>query len=76
MIDVLERRTPRERIEGKIVFIGATASDIHDVFLTPLTPGSFLPGVMIHANAYDTLMRGAAVRYPDPWLVALGAWLF
>lgn len=48
---------------GKAVFIGATAQDIHDEFLTPYDTSSFMPGVMIHANLYNTLTTKKFIEY-------------
>jgi adenylate cyclase len=44
-------------VRGKIVLIGETATGTGDRHLTPIasTP---LPGVYVHANALDTLLRG------------------
>lgn len=49
--------------KDKIVFIWATASDIHDEFLTPLTPNSFTPWVVFHANAYNTISSWKFLYY-------------
>jgi adenylate cyclase len=48
-------------VRGKIVLIGETATGTGDRHLTPIasTP---LPGVYLHANALDTLLRGRFLR--------------
>ena len=44
-------------VRGKIVLIGETATGTGDRHLTPITSAP-LPGVYLHANALDTLLRG------------------
>jgi adenylate cyclase len=46
---------------GKIVLIGPTSEKQKDVFTTPFARGD-MPGVEIHANALDTLIRGDRIR--------------
>lgn len=43
--------------ENKIVLVGATASDIHDEFFTPVSLGEFMPGVEFHANFLQTILE-------------------
>ncbi len=53
----------RERLRGKIVFIGITAdSGAQDRHMTPYSFGRMMPGVEIHANAYETLANGWFLR--------------
>ena len=54
--DVLAGRVSVEQIRGRIVLIGSTAAGAADVWATPFDP--LLPGVEIHANAIDNLLRG------------------
>ncbi len=54
--DVLAGRISVEQIHGRIVLIGSTAAGAADVWATPFDP--LLPGVEIHANAIDNLLRG------------------
>ena len=42
--------------KGKIVLIGASAFELHDVFPTPFSVT--LPGVEIHANVIETILTG------------------
>jgi len=65
----------------KIVLIGATSMTLHDLFPTPISASSPMPGVEIVANAIDTLMTGAYLRLTPPWVnlliiigMALAAW--
>lgn len=48
--------------KGKIVLVGATTNVLHDVFSTPFARGGDMPGVEIHANALETLVRGDCIR--------------
>jgi len=44
---------------GKVVFVGVTAqSAMRDRMLTPYADGSYMPGIEIHANIFETLSRG------------------
>lgn len=45
-----------ETIKDKVVFIGATASDLHDIESTPLNRGKKMPGVEIQANIANMLL--------------------
>lgn len=47
-VDVIKGRLPREAIENKIVFVGATEKGIYDLRVTPLDP--VFPGVEVHAT--------------------------
>jgi len=59
-------------LEGKIVLVGATTANLHDVFPTPFAPGDAMPGVEVHANALETLFTGDYLREtPLAWTVAL-----
>ena len=57
-VDVLEGRVPRSRIEGKIVFVGATDPSLGDNRPTPVAKSQAMPGVLIHANALNTMLTG------------------
>lgn len=62
-IDIIENPSRSSIFDNKVVFIGATAPDIHDEFLTPFNTSSFMPGVMIHANLYNTITSERFIRY-------------
>ena len=47
-------------VAGKQVIIGATAVELGDEFATP-TQG-LLPGIMLHALSYESLVQGRAIR--------------
>ncbi|MBI5152991.1 MAG: adenylate/guanylate cyclase domain-containing protein [Parcubacteria group bacterium] len=55
---VLEDPSTIASLTNKVVLIGATASDLHDTKLTPLSRGVEMPGVEIQANIINMLSRG------------------
>src|SRR2546428_2161914 len=72
---VLRGEIPREYWKDKVVLVGPTAPALHDLFTTafargrdmPGIPGSgMMPGIEIHANALETLVRGNPIR-EVPW---------
>lgn len=60
---MLENSSRSSLFTGKVVFVGATAPDIHDEFLTPYDTSTVMPGVMIHANLYNTLTAKKFIDY-------------
>src|SRR5574341_2198015 len=54
--------------QGKIVLVGPTSKVLHDLFPTPFARGGEMPGVEIHANALETLVRGNAIREVPQWV--------
>jgi adenylate cyclase len=53
--DILTDRVPPEKIKGKIVLIGATATGIYDLRVTPFSPS--FPGVEIHATVIENILN-------------------
>ena len=62
-----------EVFAGKIVLIGPTTPVLHDLFPAPFARGGGMPGVEIHANALDTLVRGDPLREVPAWASTLAA---
>jgi adenylate cyclase len=58
---VVRGEVDRGWFHRKIVLIGPTSEKQKDVFTTPFARGD-MPGVEIHANALDTLIRGDRIR--------------
>jgi len=63
--DILERSIPKEKLENKIILIGATAIGVYDIRVTPFA-GVF-PGVEIHANIIDNILHKDFLFRPD-WI--------
>ncbi|MBW0451034.1 CHASE2 domain-containing protein [bacterium M00.F.Ca.ET.228.01.1.1] len=68
---VLAGEVPVEKLRGRIVVVGVTASGLYDRFATPVS-GELgpLPGVYIHANVLDTLLTGREVLPAARWLLS------
>ncbi len=67
-VDVLDGRAAPDALAGKIVLIGVTATAVADVRVTAFS--EIFPGVEIHANVIDNILRGDFIRQPR-WLVAV-----
>ena len=59
--DLLAGNIPTESIENKIVLLGATAGDLHDLVPAPVS-GEFLSGIEWHANAIDNILFERYIR--------------
>jgi adenylate cyclase len=64
-------------LTGKIVFVGVTASDLHDEQATPVDHGTKMPGVEIQAEIANMLLKGYALSptaslYTTLWIIVLG----
>jgi adenylate cyclase len=59
---VVNGEVPPGQFRGKIVLIGPTSEILHDVFATAFAGSGDMPGVVIHANALETLIRGDRIR--------------
>lgn len=64
--DVIDGQVPGDALKDKIVLVGATATGIYDMRATPL--GGTFPGIEIHANIIDTILRDDYIHRPD-WIV-------
>lgn len=60
--DVIRGTAPAEALRDKVVFVGATASDLHDALMVPTSDGIPMPGVEIHASVFDTLLTQRWLR--------------
>jgi adenylate cyclase len=83
--DVLQKGFPPDKLKGKLVLIGATATGIGDLRATPFG-GTNYPGVEIHANTIDNILndrflkRNASSALIDAILIftfgiPLGIWM-
>ncbi len=53
----------RNRIDGHIVLVGATAPGLSDIVATPMSSG--VPGVEVHAEVLEHLLSGDSLTRPD-----------
>jgi len=60
--DVLDGNFPRTRFLHKVVFVGATAPILGDSKLVPVDKSNTFPGVMIHANALNTMLTASYLK--------------
>jgi adenylate cyclase len=60
--DILRGKVPENELKGKVVIVGATAIGIYDMRVTPYA--SVFPGVEIHANIVDSVLRGEFLYHP------------
>jgi len=70
--DILSDRIPKGRIQGKIVFVGTSASGIKELKSTPFDPIS--PGVEIHATVVDNILKKDFLSRPN-WAPGLESML-
>ena len=73
--DILAGRTPANAFRNKIVFVGSTALGVYDLRVTPF--GSVFPGLEVHANVVDNIVKQTFLFRPG-WasLFDLAAILF
>ena len=74
--DILSDRIPKERIKGRIVFVGTSASGLKELKSTPLDP--VFPGVEVHATVVDNILKRDFISRPQwvPGVESLGALVF
>lgn len=75
-LDVIRGRADAELLKNKIVLIGATAPDLHDEQMTPVSYGVPMSGVEVLANGINTLIDGKyLVKIPKATqiLIIIGA---
>ena len=59
------------RFKGRLVFVGATAVGLKDVFAVPLGATGSMAGPHIHANVADMILSDRVIRRLSPWLCVL-----
>jgi adenylate cyclase len=65
--DVIAGRIDGEALRNRIVLVGSTATGTYDIRATPFDPVS--PGVEIHANVIENVLRGRFTVIPR-WLAS------
>lgn len=71
--DVLDGKVTSDEIEARVVFVGVTDPALGDDRATPVAKRVEMPGVLIHANAYNTMVTGHYLRPVGNVRTALGA---
>jgi len=66
--DILSDRIPDEKIQGKIVFVGTSASGLKELKSTPFDP--VFPGVEVHATVVDNILKRDFISRPQ-WAAGL-----
>ncbi|MGH9025387.1 MAG: CHASE2 domain-containing protein [Acidimicrobiia bacterium] len=61
-VDVLNGEVPASKLDGKIVFVGATSPILGDDQLTPVDKSGDSPGVLVQANALNTLLTSSYMK--------------
>jgi adenylate cyclase len=61
--DILSDRIPKRKIQGKILFVGTSASGIKEFKSTPFDP--IFPGVEIHATVVDNILKKDFLSRPQ-----------
>ncbi len=62
-VDVLDNRVPQDKIAGKLILIGTSATGLNDIKTTPVSPA--MPGVEIHAQVLESALTRAVVAQPN-----------
>lgn len=68
---VVHGEVAAEVFRGRIVLVGATTPVLQDMHSTPFAPARLMPGVEVHANTLDTLLRGDRLRTAPAWVSPL-----
>ena len=61
--DVLSGVVAPDRLKGKLVLIGSSATGLHDLKATPLAPA--MPGVEVHAQLLETILTQSYLTRPN-----------
>ncbi len=62
-------KSVRSRVAGRVCMIGSTTTSAADFVPTPL--GKRTPGVVVHANVFDTILSGRFIRPARPAVALL-----
>ncbi|HTP90373.1 MAG TPA: adenylate/guanylate cyclase domain-containing protein [Xanthobacteraceae bacterium] len=66
--DVLQGNLPPDRLRGKLVLIGTSATGLLDIKTTPVEAA--MPGVEVHAQILESVLTKSPLTYPE---YAIGA---
>lgn len=68
-VDVLRGQFDQALVAGRKVIVGATAAELGDPFAVPVH--ETLPGPVLQALAYESIVQGRTLNRPAGWFVAL-----
>lgn len=63
LFDPAQEEALRQKIDGKIIFVGTSAEGLRDIRSTPLD--IFVPGVEVHVNVAEQILQGKFLNRPD-----------
>lgn len=63
IVDIIKGEIPSEKLKGKIVMVGPTATAIEDLRITPFD--KVFPGVEVHATIIDNVLHGRFLSDPQ-----------
>lgn len=66
-VDIIKGRFDPKKIEGKIALVGTSAAGLMDMRNTPFD--SIYPGVEVHANVIDNILKGDFLYIPSEAIV-------
>ena len=69
-VDVLRGRVDPRLLAGRDVIVGATAAELGDHLAVPIYRA--IPGVLIHALAYESIVQGRTIQRTSTAVTALG----
>jgi diguanylate cyclase (GGDEF)-like protein/PAS domain S-box-containing protein len=69
-VDVMEGRFDAATVKGKNVIVGALAVELGDIYAVPVYTA--LPGPVVQALAYESLVQGRSLHRSAIWLVLAG----
>ncbi|MBI4319784.1 MAG: adenylate/guanylate cyclase domain-containing protein [Chloroflexi bacterium] len=75
-VDILRGKADLSPLKDRVVLIGLMATGFADDFWTPPSVSRKMPGVEIHANAVDTILRPAFLRRAGELETVLAVVLF
>jgi adenylate cyclase len=75
-VDVLNNRVTPDTFRSKLVMVGITATGFADDYWTPPSIRSKMPGIEIHTNVAETILRGEFLYDAPPWLTILLIFVF
>ncbi|MFO1080637.1 MAG: adenylate/guanylate cyclase domain-containing protein [Reyranellaceae bacterium] len=61
--DVMLDKTPADRLEAQVIFVGTSALGLKDIRNTPV--GGAVPGVEVHAQLAEQMLEGKYLERPD-----------